>query len=110
MKRVAAMLLALACVHVAAPPREPEFPPDDTPAPTETPAESPACPEPTVTQPPPCRLNPPPTQPTIAWVAPGCPPQFLSCLSGADSGVLVKYLRDVRAWTHDAYKRCGRGR
>ena len=52
------------------------------------------------------RCGPPPADPAVDWVSPGCPPRFGACLTGADSAALAAYLQAARRWMG----RCADGR
>jgi hypothetical protein len=56
-----------------------------------------------------CLMRAPPEEPRVNWLADGCPPQYLACLSGDDAARVMRYLKNVRAWARDVYGRCARG-
>jgi hypothetical protein len=68
------------------------------------------CPDPMVAEPLP-RLRAPPTPPVLTEVPPGCPSQFLRCLTPEAESALQRYIREVRAFAVDVYRRgCVDGR
>lgn len=96
------------------PPSEPwqEPPPTLTCAPCPTPAPPPRpAPRPQRAPAPAhqahCKLVPPPERPKLNFAPPGFPVnRFGGGLTREDMSALTTYLRDIEAWSDDAYDRC----